>query len=83
MRTNAFHEKSTADHKVNEYKNTLQGLLDEFQVRFDDLYEYKPCFAFLVNPFNINVVGSRIVGIRLRWPESHFHTLAPLLFQKF
>ena len=27
----------------------------EFQARCDHLQELKPCFAFLVNPFNVNV----------------------------
>ena len=45
------------DHKVEEYKDKLQGLLEEFQVRFDDLQELKPCFMFLVNPFDIDVIN--------------------------
>jgi len=32
-------------------------LLEEFQARFDQFQEFKPCFAFLVNPFNVKVVG--------------------------
>jgi len=30
-------------------------LLEEFQARFDHFQELIPCFAFLVNPFNVNV----------------------------
>jgi len=41
---------------VEEYKNKLQRLL-EFTARFDHLQKLKPFFAFLVNPFNVNVVG--------------------------
>ena len=50
MTVNAFTEVITG-HKVEEYKDKLQGLLEEFQTRFDDLQELKPCFTFLVNPF--------------------------------
>ena len=34
----------------------MQGLLEEFQARFDDLQELEPCFRFLVNPFDIDVI---------------------------
>ena len=56
MIVNAFTEVIT-DHKVEEYKDKLQGLLEEFQARFDDLQELKPCFTFLVNPFDIDVIN--------------------------
>ena len=36
MTVNAFTEVVT-DHKVEEYKGKLQGLLEEFQVGIDDL----------------------------------------------
>ena len=36
MTVNAFTEVIT-DHKVKEYKDKLQGLLEKFQARFDDL----------------------------------------------
>ena len=52
---NAFTEVIT-DHKVEEYKEKLQTLLREFQARFDDLQQ-KPCFTFLVNPFDIDVIN--------------------------
>jgi len=32
-------------------------LLEEFQAKIDHFQVLKPCFAFLVNPFSINVVG--------------------------
>ena len=51
----AFTEVIT-DHKVEEYKVKLQGLLKEFLARFDDLQELKPYFTFLVNPFDIDVI---------------------------
>ena len=56
MTVNAFTEVIT-DHKVKEYKDKLQGLLEEFQARFDDLEELKPCFTFLVNLFDIDVIN--------------------------
>jgi len=38
-------------------------LLEEFQARFEHFQELKPCFAFLVNPFNaINVFGDGCPG---------------------
>ncbi|KAG7168368.1 hypothetical protein Hamer_G002396 [Homarus americanus] len=45
------------DHKLEEYKDKLQGLLDNFLTRFDDLQQLKPCFAFLVNPFKVDVIN--------------------------
>ena len=45
MTMNVFTEV-IADHKAEEYKDKLQGLLEEFQARFDDLQElklYVPC----------------------------------------
>ena len=53
---NAFTEAIT-DHKAERYTDKLQGLLEEFQVRFDNLQELKPCFTFLVNPFDIDVIN--------------------------
>ena len=41
MTLNAITDVIT-DHKVEEYEDKLQGLLEEFQVRFDDLQELKP-----------------------------------------
>jgi len=32
-------------------------LLEEFQARFEHFQKFKPCFSFLVNPFNVNVFG--------------------------
>ena len=61
---NAFAEVIT-DHKVEEYKDKLQGLLKEFQARFDDLQELKLCFTFLVNPFDIDVIND---GCLVRQP---------------
>ena len=31
-------------------------LLEKFQARFDCFQEWRPCFAFLVNPFNVNAL---------------------------
>ena len=56
MTVNVFTEVIT-DHKVEEYKDKFQGLLEEFQARFDDFQELKPCFTFLVNPFDIDVIN--------------------------
>ena len=39
-------------HKVEEYKDKLQKLGEKFQFRFGDLQKLKPCFTFLINPFN-------------------------------
>ena len=56
MTTNAFTEVIT-NPKVEEYKDKLQGMLEELQARFDDLQELKPCFTFFVNPFDIDVIN--------------------------
>ena len=56
MTMNAFTEVIT-DHKVEEYKDKLKGLLEEFQARFDDLQELQPCFTLLANPFDIDVIN--------------------------
>jgi len=34
--------------------------LEEFQDRFEHFQELKPCFTFLVNPFDVNIVGSGV-----------------------
>ena len=47
MTMNGFTEAIT-NHKVEEYEDKLQGLLEELQVRFDDLPELKPRFTCLV-----------------------------------
>ena len=64
MTVNTFTEVIT-DHKVEEYKDKLQGLLEEFQARFDDLEELKPCSMFLVNPFDTDVIND---GCLVRQP---------------
>jgi len=48
--------------QTTKWKNTKINvrLLEEFQARFDHFQELKPCFAFLVNQFDVNVVGSDI-----------------------
>ena len=57
MRMNAFPEEAISDHKIEEYKNKLQELLEDFQARFEDLEKLKPCFAFLINPLDVDVVS--------------------------
>ena len=56
MRKNALPEEQILENKLNDYKSKLQDLLEDFQARFEDLQELKPCFAFLENPFIVNVV---------------------------
>jgi len=50
MSTNAFHEEAITWNKVEKY---IARLLEEIQARFDHLREWKPRFAFVVNPFNV------------------------------
>ena len=59
-----FAKRHLQDHKVEEYKNKLR-LLEELQARFDHFQDLKPCFAFLVNPFIVNVVSD---GYPVRQP---------------
>ena len=35
----------------------MQGLLEEFQARFDNLQELEPFFTFLVNPLDCDVIN--------------------------
>ena len=44
-------------HKVVESKDKLQELGEEFQSKFGDLQELKPCFTFLINPFDSDVIN--------------------------
>jgi len=44
-------------HKVEEYKNKIGAQLEELQARFYHFQELKSCFAFLINPFIVNVVS--------------------------
>ena len=60
MTVNAFTEVIT-DHKVEKYRDKLQGLLEKFQARFDDLQGLKPCFTFLANPFDIDLINDGCV----------------------
>ena len=57
MTVNAFTEAIT-DHKVQESEDKLQGLLKEFQARFDDLPELKPCFTCLVRQHFVTDVSA-------------------------
>jgi len=43
--------QTTKWKNIKRYCKTTKA----FQVRFDHFQELKPCFAFLVNPFNVNV----------------------------
>ena len=45
------------EHKIKEYKDKFQGLWEEFQSRFGNFQELKPCFTFLVNSFDVNVIN--------------------------
>ena len=42
--------------KLADYKHKLQELLDDFQEIFNGLQKLKPCFAFLVNPFEVDMI---------------------------
>ncbi|XP_014781660.1 general transcription factor II-I repeat domain-containing protein 2-like [Octopus bimaculoides] len=46
-RVNTFADIEIKDHKLEEYKNILQELLDNFLARFDEQRKLKSCFAFL------------------------------------
>ena len=56
-RVNTFLDIEIKDHKLDEYKDKLQGLFDNFLDRFDDLWKLKPCFTYLVNPFMVDVIN--------------------------
>ena len=56
-RVNTFPDTEIKDHKLDEYKDKLQGLLDNFLTRFDDLRKLKPSFTFLVNPSMVDMVN--------------------------
>ncbi|XP_042218332.1 general transcription factor II-I repeat domain-containing protein 2-like [Homarus americanus] len=56
-RVNRFPDIEIKDHKLEEYKDKLQGLLDNFLARFHYLQKLKPCFTFLINPFMVNVIN--------------------------
>jgi len=55
MQANDFREETVADHKAEEYRNTLQ---DYWRSSKPDLiiYRNKTISTFLVNPFNVDVV---------------------------
>nr|XP_032638806.1 EPM2A-interacting protein 1-like [Chelonoidis abingdonii] len=56
-RVNTFPEIEE-DHKLEEYRGKLQGLLDDFQARFKDMQKLRSCFAFFVNPFMFAVINN-------------------------
>ena len=55
-RINAFPDIEIKNEKLEGYKDKLQGLHDHFQERFNDLRKLKPCFAFFVNRFEVDVI---------------------------
>ena len=57
-RINAFPNIEIKKVKLQDYNDKLQGMRDNFQERFNDLRKLKPCFAFLVNSFDIDVITS-------------------------
>ncbi|CAM2098472.1 unnamed protein product [Caretta caretta] len=60
-RVNTFPEIEVENHKLEEYRGILQGLLDDFQTRFEDLQKLRSCFAFLVNPFVVDVIDGCLI----------------------
>lgn len=42
--------------KLGAYRDKLQSLLEDFQTRFNDLHQLNSCFAFLINPFMVDVI---------------------------
>jgi len=57
MRTNDFCEEAIAGPQSGRIQEEIVRLLEELQARFYCFEELKPCFAFLVNPFIVNVVS--------------------------
>ena len=58
MKINAFPYVKINHKKLEKYKGKLQKLLYNFQAKFIDLQKLKPCFSFLENPFETDVVTS-------------------------
>ncbi|XP_076316710.1 general transcription factor II-I repeat domain-containing protein 2A-like [Tachypleus tridentatus] len=56
-RVNTSPDIEIKDNKLEEYKDKLQELLDNFPDRFEDLQKLKICFTFLVNPFMVDVIN--------------------------
>ena len=57
-RVNTFSYVKINDKELEECKGKLQELLYNFQAWFIDLQKLKPCFSFLENPFETDVVAS-------------------------
>jgi len=57
MRRHAFREEAIAGPQSGRIQQQIVRLVAEFQARFDYFQELKPCFAFFVNPFIVNVVS--------------------------
>ena len=58
MRTNDFRKETIAGHEVKKYKSKLQDYRMSSKPDLTICRScMKPCFAFLVNPFSVNVVG--------------------------
>jgi hypothetical protein len=55
---NSNSEIQVKSQKMEDYRSKLQGLLEDFQSRFQDLQKLKSCFEFLVNPFLVDVIDS-------------------------
>ena len=57
-RISAFPNIEIKNVKLQDFNDKLHGPRDNFQERFNDLRKLKPYFAFLVNPFDIDVITS-------------------------
>lgn len=55
-RVSSYSDGGIQLRKLGAYRDRLQGLLEDFQARFNDLHQLKSCSAFLINPFMIDVI---------------------------
>nr|XP_039265626.1 EPM2A-interacting protein 1-like [Styela clava] len=55
-RLTACPETILKESKLDEYKDKMQELLENFETWFNDFKELKPCFSILRNPFTTNVI---------------------------
>lgn len=53
-----------------EYKDKLQGLIQNSLARYNDLRKLYPCLAFLANPFKVDMVNDEYSILEPLFTES-------------
>ena len=70
------------EEKLEEYKEKVQNMIDDFTLRFKDLENMKSSINFLINPFEIDVIGGEFGISKYFLPEVGAGELELIEFQE-